>query len=552
MTHRPPVNKVPVRPFPSDSGAWSAVAQEIPRPTDLDPTFPRMRGQTSMGQLVLVAVSALTYGLAFAPADLWPLMLVALSPLLLVLHRCRSAAVAALWGAGWALLMTLVVGNCLVPAAELFYERSAAVGWGVLVLAGLLTAVPQYATFAALYHLLSRRWQSALPFLGAAAFAGMDWARTALPPGNPWAIAGYAPMDFLPLVQIADITGAPGISFVLATTNIALVQLWLARGKNQATRSARIGALGSLAAITLTLGYGATQLSRYTGSNEGLSVAVVQPGGGPRLSPSTEAGRATLIESLRQSKEATAALDPAMIVWPESVLAFYPENDALYRRSIAASLAPHTPEILAGGPRRLADGRVANTFFSFDARGEITGHYDKQVLLAFGESFPTGMDGLINRDLGGGPREYAAGPDAPLLPTRLGRAGIAICNETMIPSLIRKRVEDGAAVLVNPTNDAWFPNPSCPEGLFDIARMRAIEQRRWLVRASSSGPSALVEPSGRIAALRALGDRGWIGGRVQPLHQRTLYQRSGGIFGLLCILVSALALGRRRLPASRR
>ena len=495
-----------------------------------------------MARALLVFGSAILYGLAFPPYDYWPLLGFALVPLLCTLRKCQGPTRALFCGAAWALIMTFVVGHCLVPAAELFYGRSALAGWILLTGAGIITAAPQYAGFAVIYWFLAKHWRAGLPLLGGTAWAGAEWARTALPPGNPWAISGYALIDFPAAVQIADLGGTPAVSFVVASVNIAIALAWEERTKPAAgKRAPLLGALSSAAVVAGSLVYGSWHLGTVAQpkpQSPKLSVAAIQPGGGPRLGARPEAGRASLVRSLELSSEAIENFSPEVVFWPESSLAFYPEQDALYRRSLPASLPAPIPEIVAGGPRILPSGGVANAVFVIAPHGDITSSYDKEVLLPFGESFPAGMDGLIQRDLGGGPRTYVEGVRHGLLDTALGQAGVAICNETMIPSLIRERVALGASFLVNPTNDAWFPNHTCPLGLLKIARLRAIEERRWLIRVSSSGPSAIIDPTGRMVAHTEPGESTWIAGRIEPTEGRTLYNRTRGFFGLLCLLVA--------------
>jgi apolipoprotein N-acyltransferase len=119
---------------------------------------------------------------------------------------------------------------------------------------------------------------------------------------------------------------------------------------------------------------------------------------------------------------------------------------------------------------------------------------------------------------------------------------VLLCNEAMIPELASARVRDGAAYLVNPSNDTWIPSRRFADHLFDIVRLRAVEQRRFLVRASTSGPSAIVDPFGRVQARSEPFSQAVVTGWIRPERERSLYSRLGDAFACLCAASVPLAL----------
>jgi len=110
----------------------------------------------------------------------------------------------------------------------------------------------------------------------------------------------------------------------------------------------------------------------------------------------------------------------------------------------------------------------------------------------------------------------------------------------MLPEVAAERVEAGARYLVNPSNDTWIPGEKFADMQFDIVSLRAIEQRRTLVRASTSGPSAIVDPSGRVLGRTKAFERSIAQGVVRPQDGRTVYGRIGDAFAAGC---TVLALG---------
>ena len=164
--------------------------------------------------------------------------------------------------------------------------------------------------------------------------------------------------------------------------------------------------------------------------------------------------------------------------------------------------------------------------------------------MPFSEYFPFGSSRLMRRILEGG-EIFTSGPADPApIDTRMGRAGILVCNEAMLPGVAAARVRAGAEVLVSPSNDAWINGMGFAEHMLAVVGMRAIEQRRYLLRASTSGASAVVDPWGRVAVRTAVRSRQIMLGGVRPEHGQTLYGRFGDVFALGCLLVvTSVAFG---------
>jgi apolipoprotein N-acyltransferase len=149
-------------------------------------------------------------------------------------------------------------------------------------------------------------------------------------------------------------------------------------------------------------------------------------------------------------------------------------------------------------------------------------------------------------------RTYSPGaPDPAPLDTRLGRAGLLVCNEAMLPEVAAARVRAGAEILVSPSNDSWIAGEGFAEHMLAVVGLRAIEQRRYLVRASTSGPSAVVDPWGRIPVRTAANRPFVLRGAVRPERDLTPYARFGDAFAVGCALVVAAALVPQALAACR-
>src|SRR5206468_11558250 len=173
--------------------------------------------------------------------------------------------------------------------------------------------------------------------------------------------------------------------------------------------------------------------------------------------------------------------------------------------------------------------------------GTIVARYDKQRLLPFAEYFPLEGPALLRRRFAR-VREFTPGAATPSLPTAAGTAGVMICNEAMFAQTSAARVRAGASYLVNLANDTWVGDPKFAAIVFDTVALRAVEQRRYLVRASTSGPSGIVDPLGRVTAVTRPDTRAVLTGMVVPAASRTVYCEVGDLFAALCTMTAVLAL----------
>lgn len=496
--------------------------------------------------LVATLLSAALYGLSFPTASLRGLAWVALVPFLVALRRVRTTPAALLLAWLWTVAAAYAVGDWFPRSVTVYYQQPPLVG--ILFFAGVssIMAAPFYVAFTACYRLLARRPDAALPLLVAAGWTACELGRTTLLSGNPWALFGYSQAGLTPVIQIADTTGVYGVTFVLVAVNAALAEAWLSlRGENHRLGHL-LGGLG-LAAATVagTLGYGVARLADAPASDarrDGFKIAIVQGNLDLGSQWRREFYGRNLDVYMRLTLEALAAEGPRLVFWPESAMTFFLDDEPLYRAAIARMLAPSGAHLVTGAPR-FVGSRAApvyhNTAYLLSPHGIILGWYDKQRLLPFAEYFPFGSIQLLRRRFAR-VREFAPGTSSALLQTPAGPIGVTICNEAVFPDIPAERVRAGAAYLVNLANDTWVSDPTFSAQLFDIVSLRAVEQRRYLVRAATSGFSAIVDPWGRTEVLSQPFTQEWIVGRVRANGTLTPYCRLGDLFALAC---TAVALG---------
>ncbi len=489
----------------------------------------------------LVALSAGLYGLAFAPVPgAWLAAWVAFAPFFAAVASAtplRAFAVGLLFG------LASGLATCWwLPEMLTRY-------FGMPPLASWLASLGSFTAFAGLHFALFAAWLAWLarsgpvpPLTVALGFVACEWARASLLVPNPQALSAYSQIDFRPLAQLADVAGPWGIGLLLAAANALL-----AARMAPALRPVRLRrhAVWLGAALAAALAYGGIQAGREFAAGPELRVAVVQ--GGVARSDDGRGGdsRAELESYLALTQQAVAASQPALVVWPEGAIDFSPfrlTQRMLRLRDFSRELEP---DLLLGAPRHGPDGRRHNAMLLFRGGRPVT-IQDKLEPMLFSETQPLGGQLGLGRDA------YAPGDGVHLFEVGGLRIGTATCSEAMGPAFVRRLVGEGATALLNPSNDYWFTSAVAARAQLAKTRFRAIESRRWIVRATSTGYSALIDPRGDLAALSGYGGAEWLAGSVRGVQGITLHQRLGGVIGpavLAACLVLTWFARTRKQPA---
>jgi apolipoprotein N-acyltransferase len=373
-----------------------------------------------------------------------------------------------------------------------------------------------------------------------------EWVRGHLMGGFSWGLMGYSQHGILLVIQIAELGGVYGVSFLLISVNAALAAVVAFRW-----RRALPGAVATALLLVLSLWFGVTALSRENSKSESrsLRVAVIQPSIEQTIKwdPAYNAEVMAIHERLTQ---AAAARQPALIVWPETAAAIFLRADpALLSRLIGLSASLGTPLLVGSVDREdRPRGQLLNSAFLLTGQG-ITGKYDKIHLVPFGEYVPLGwLIGFV-RSWAEFISEFATGKTATIFPLPGAPFGTIICYEVIFPELFRTFVAGGAQFMVNITNDAWFGETSGPWQHLGTLPLRAVENRIAIARAANTGVSAFVEPSGRVRGTLPLFERGFMHHRVTLRTRTTVYTRFGDWLAYGCLALTAgvfgLALFRR-------
>lgn len=484
------------------------------------------------GHLLALAAGALVT-LTFAPFNLWLLGPVALAILFGVVRRAdlkRTLLRGWLFGLGlfgsgasWIYVSIHDYGYTGAPLALLLTALF------VLVMA-LFLLVPTL-----LYRLCAPTRLDSLAFAGAFTLgeAFRSWAFT----GFPWLFLGSAHVES-PLAPLAPLGGVYLLSLTVALSGALLFEL---------ARKRRWWLLAPLAALWLVPMLLPLQWAHPAG--EPVSVALVQGNLSQADKWRPEGQRNAVNTYARLTRDEAAGRD--LIVWPETALPML-ERQALPFLSRVQTSLPAEATLMTGIMQREADGTFYNSLISL---GEAGGEYRKEHLVPFGEYLP--LEGLLGPvlDIFSIPMGSigAGSGDQPPLSAQGLRLGVAICYEIVYPDLVRQRALDASALLTV-SNDTWFGRSIGPLQHMQMAQLRALENNRYLLRATNNGMTAVVTPAGRISAHIPRFEAAVLTDRVQAMEGLTPFTRTGSwpTLALALLMVLAGAGLRARERRSRR
>jgi apolipoprotein N-acyltransferase len=235
------------------------------------------------------------------------------------------------------------------------------------------------------------------------------------------------------------------------------------------------------------------------------------------------------------------------VVWPESHAPFV-EDDARFQQALVA-IARHAQAPLVvgsiGTDFSAEDGawRDYNSALVIAADGGRVGRYDKIHLVAFGEYIPFKRLLFFARKLTGRVSEFTRGDEREVFRLNGHRYGVFICYESVFADEVRQFSQLGAEVLVNISDDGWYGDTSAPWQHLNMARMRAIENRRWILRDTNNGVTAVIDPYGRVRQSIPRHQVGALAAQYGFRSDVTFYTAHGDLFAWGCVLLSLGIVG---------
>lgn len=345
----------------------------------------------------------------------------------------------------------------------------------------------------------------------------LEWIRSWIFSGFGWNLLAYSQWQVLPVIQIADLVGAWGVSWLVMWVNVTVDGMrrqWLPK---EAATLAMVG----MAAV---LGFGLMELSEPV-TGRPLRVAVVQ-GNIPQAQKWDAAYEEMILGRYTELTRQAAREESALIIWPETSVPGYLTTDPRFREWVGGLAREARTPLLVGAPRQ-AEGQFYNSAVLIDQEGEIETVHDKLHLVPFGEFIPFERLWPWLRDRLPTAGDFSPGVTFTLVPlprvsekvpgTFLGARAdeksarhffaVLICFEDVFPGLVRRFVRDGAQFLVVITNDAWFGRSGAADQHAAASVFRAVEHRVPVVRAANTGYSCIIDPYGRITTEVRKGDQ---------------------------------------------
>jgi len=510
---------------------------------------------------LLVLLSAGLQILIFPLPNLYPLCWLAIAPLLVALFHARTPDTLQI-KAGMKLLPARPLqgfllgyvcgiiwygGTCYwIYATMRHYGGVAApVAFGILILFCLYLAL-YHGAFGLLISLLAGNspFSRRALLLSPVVWVAVELARERIT-GFPWDLLGTCQVDNIPLARIATVTGVYGISFEIMVVNAALAAAFLVqREKRRTLLWAAIAA-----AIALQVG----SLVRPPASAvQPDHVATLVQANVPILEGSDwtkEYFDSTLHDLSQASLTAPDNEHPTLIVWPESPAPFY-TSDPVFRGAISALARQANAWMLVGsiGIQNATPGSASKYYNSgafVSPQGEWVSRYDKIHLVPFGEYVPFkrifAFAGGLTKEVG----DFTPGDSRVPLEAGNAKLGVFICYESIFPDEIRQFAANGAQVLVNISNDGWYGDSGAYAQHLKQARMRAVENARWLLRDTNTGVTAFIDPLGRVVDTGPRKIRTAVTASYALSDATTFYTRHGDWFCYLCAIISAVALVMR-------
>ena len=427
---------------------------------------------------------------------------------------------------------------------------STAAGWGVLFVIAVVWAFAVGVLAWAVQRLSLRSYTLALvgaPFL----WICTELYRAYLPEISfPWALLGYPPAENPALLQLTTITGIYGLSFLAAAFNALL--LWCDCGP-AAGRKQRFGIFaGVLVLLLLVMAVG----PRFVPHAEAHHLArVVQP----NFPENTEyigdwyaEHKADLADLQQLSlRPSPGAAQPDLLIWPEAPAPFSFQDPRFgpYISRLATDF--HHPVIVGiiewKPGTQFINGAQRNVLVPFNSAtmlnelGQRTFNYDKVHLVPFGEYEPFPfihqVVTSVSEEVGG----FHKGTERSVGRLLNGNTfSVFICYEAIYPMEVRQFVDRGAQLLINISNDGWFGTSGAAEQHLRMVRVRAVENRRWIVRDTNSGITAAIDPYGNVTRVLHRDERGSADLPYDFRTDQTVYTRLNDWFAWMCVAVSAI------------
>ncbi len=481
----------------------------------------------------LAILSGLLIGLAYPPLPLGFLVWFGFIPLIHILLTARPGA---------AFKLGYLAGSTANLVSLYWIGFNSGASW-IIVFASMVGAILYlafyWAVFAWALALINRHLKIGLlcwPLL----WVAMEYLRSFGAMGFPWINLAVTQAGYLPLVQMAEITGSYGIAFWIILLN---VMLYLAVRNPVNRRSYLLFSGVLLITVHLTGAWRIHMHGKINPARE-IKLALVQP----NINPNDKwesSKRAQVFETMDSTLVEALALKPQLVIWPESAVPAYLRINNFRRKKILSRLAPAGIPLLTGTvDRYYVDGEklVYNGSLLIRPDDSLT-VYHKIQLVPFAEYIPLSWKFPVLKKLNFGQGNFTHGERYTVFEVDSVKFSNLICYESSFPQLVRQFVRRGARLITIETNDAWVGETSGPYQHYASAVLRAVENRVPIARSANTGITGFILPTGETIKKIDLKQQGIILANLPVYNEVSFYARYGDVFSAMCILLTILLVG---------
>lgn len=403
--------------------------------------------------------------------------------------------------------------------------------------------------FALLFSVAIKRTKLPALLIAPVFWTVLEFLRSYIFTGFPWSSIGYSQYKFLTIIQIADITGIYGVSFLVVAFNGALADAFLIRRRTRdmplfPSSQTMAGFVILSVFLVVCIVYGQVRLNQ---DRPGKLIKVSAVQGNIEQDMKWEPSSQDEVLSIYKDLSLKAATShPALIVWPETAVPFMFKSDKRYTQELIDFQKQLGSYLLFGSV--IIKGKkndrliLSNSAVLLDDNGTLSYIYDKIHLVPFGEYVPLRKILFFIDKLVVGIGDYASGDSHLRATTPYGDFGTLICYEIIFPGLVRKFYSTGGDFMVTITNDAWFGRTTGPYQHFSMAVFRAVENRKPVIRAANTGISGFIDSNGRILSRTELFQRTVLTQEIKTDSKRSFYSRYGDLFSYVWIIFSVVLL----------
>ncbi|TAN44159.1 MAG: apolipoprotein N-acyltransferase [Nitrospirae bacterium] len=419
----------------------------------------------------------------------------------------------------------------------------------VFLLCAYLSLYP--SVFAFLYARTIRKTDLPSIIVAPALWTSLEYLRSYAFTGFPWSSIGYSQYKFLPFIQVSDITGIYGISFLVIAFNAGIVDLLLLKRRRTEkplySRLPTIFGFTSIACFLIfSFSYGFYRLYEPRDGKE-IKTAIIQ-GNIEQDRKWDSSYQQFVISAYKELTLQASEHKPDLIIWPETSLPFFFGKDKPLTEDLVFFQQQLDAYLLFGSvleKKSMQENGYTNSAVLLNKSGSVSYIYDKIHLVPFGEYVPLRTILFFIDKLVYGIGDYVPGNHYLKAITPFGSFGTAICYEIIFPGLVRKFFTRGGDFMVTMTNDAWFGNTAGPYQHFSMSVFRAIENRKPVLRAANSGISGFIDSNGRIIDKTGLFEKTFSVFSFKTDQKLSFYTKYGDIFSYFCIVFSLLFISKR-------